>query len=390
MTASPEGARFEPRDDHVLVVAEAGTDHRGDLTRGRELVHAAAEAGADCIKFQHVYAAEILHPRSGTIDVGGRSVPIYDRLRSLERDIDFLERLFAEARTARILPFATPFGIRSARELATLDPGAYKIASPELNHTPLLKQVASFGRPMVLSAGVATLGDVEAALSVIRESAATSPSAIHLLHCVTAYPAPEEEYNLRVLRSLRRIFGVAVGVSDHSPDPEAVPAIATALGASMIEKHLTLERDGHGLDDTVSLVPKEFTRMCAVVRGITEGRTHRSNESEDGPDNELPPVVRELAARFGRNRVEAICGDGIKRLAESERNAYGRSNRSIHAVDDLAAGALLTRENCAILRTERELRPGISPRHLERILGRRLTQSVGAGEGIRWEDLLSH
>ncbi len=390
MSNSPEAMRFEPQDDRVLVVAEAGTDHRGDLARGRELVRAAAEAGADCIKFQHVYADEILHPSSGNISVGGRSIPIYERLRTVERDVEFLGTLFEAARDAGILPFATPFGLRSARELRRLDPGTYKIASPELNHAPLMKEIASFGRPVVLSAGVATLGDIEAALSLLREGTGGELPVVHLLHCVTAYPAPEEEYNLKVIQSLRSIFGVAVGVSDHSRDPEAVPAIATALGASMIEKHLTLKRDGRGLDEAVSLEPQELARMCAVVREVAEGRKHRSNESESEFRNGATPAFSELARRFGGERVEAICGDGVKRLAGSERDAYGRSNRSIHALTDLAAGTELTPDNCAVLRTERKLRPGISPRHFEEILGCRLTQRVPAGEGVRWEDLLSH
>ena len=156
------------------------------------------------------------------------------------------------------------------------------------------------------------------------------------------------------------------------------------------KKHFTLKRDGRGLDDAVSLEPQELTRMCAVVREVAAGRKHRSNTSLSASRNEAAPALTELAGRFGVERVAAICGDGVKRLAESERDAYGRSNRSIHAVTDLAAGTELTPDNCAVLRSERKLRPGISPRHFEQILGCRLTQRVAAGEGVRWEDLLSH
>ncbi len=361
---------FKPRSGRAVIVAEAGSDHRGDLGRGRELIEAAHEAGADCIKFQHVYADEILHPLSGNIEAGGREIPIYDRLHEIETTRDFMAALFDHARSVGIIPFATAFGARSASELAELGTPAFKIASPELNHLPLLEQVASYDLPTILSSGVARLADIETALSVC--SATNAP--LYLLHCITAYPAPEEEYNLELLVSLRSIFGIPVGVSDHSRDPVFIPTVAAALGAGMIEKHVTLERDGHGLDDAVSVEPREFAQLCRRVRSVA-------------PRGEA--ALAELADEFGAQRLAAARGDGVKRLAESEAASYGRSNRSIHARADLSAGTVLSTGNCAILRSERRLRPGIPPAFFGHIIGRKLTRDVPDGEGIRWIDLLS-
>ena len=387
MDTRNERDAFSPSAGRPVIVAEAGTDHRGDLGRGRALIEAAKDAGADCVKFQHVYADEIVHPRAGAIQAGGRSIPIYERLKASEQAIEFLAALFEHARSLDIVPFATPFGVRSARELRSLDAPAVKIASPELNHVALLREIASFDGPVVLSAGVANLGDIEAALAVVRETAggystAGSGSAsgrlIHLLHCVTSYPAPEAEYNLRIIPALRQIFGLPVGVSDHSRDAEVVPAVATALGASMIEKHITLERDGAGLDDAVALTPREFGRLCNRIAAVATG--------EGNGDS----VLASLRSEFGGDRISSICGDGVKRLAPSEHAFYGRSNRSIHAVERIPAGSLLSNENCAILRTEQELRPGISPFLWDSVLGARTLRAIPAGEGVVWDDILPH
>ncbi|NBC30958.1 MAG: spore coat protein, partial [Spirochaetes bacterium] len=336
MDTRNEREAFSHSAARPTIVAEAGTDHRGDLGRGRALIEAAKDAGADCIKFQHVYADEIVHPRAGTIQAGGQSIPIYERLKASEQAIEFLAALFEHARSRDIVPFATPFGVRSARELRSLDAPAMKIASPELNHVALLREIASFDGPVVLSAGVATLGDMEAALAIIHATGAdhethvkAAPTffaptlssrrrPIHLLHCVTAYPAPEAEYNLCIIPALRQIFGLPVGVSDHSQDPEVVPAVATALGASVIEKHITLERDGVGLDDAVALTPQEFGRLCARIAAVAADGVAADGENGDS-------VLASLRSEFGAERISSICGDGVKRLAPSEHAIYGRS-----------------------------------------------------------------
>ena len=300
-----------------LLIAELGTSHQGDRGRARALVDEATEAGADCIKFQLVHADEILHPLSGIVDLPTGKVALYEQFRSLEKPVGFYEDLktYTESRGALFL--CSPFGLRSARELKSIGARALKIASPELNHAALLEEVAGYGLPLFLSSGVSTLGDIERAL------AATGRANVVLMHCVTAYPAPETDYNLAVLAGLKAILGVEVGVSDHSLDPVLVPVLAAISGACAVEKHFTLTRAGAGLDDPIALEPDQFRKMVKRVR-----------EAEQAG----PAAARAgLEKEHGAERVRAVMGTGVKELAPSERQNYMRTNRSIHAVKQIPA-----------------------------------------------------
>jgi sialic acid synthase SpsE len=366
---SIDGAGYGP--GKVLIIAELGTSHGADPAKARELIAAAAEAGAECIKFQIVYAHEILHPNTGEVTLPGGKIRLYDRFKELELDPSFFARMKEEVEKRGLLFLCTPFGIQSARELRALEPKFIKIASPELNHTPLIREIASFRLPALLSTGVSRLGDIEEALELLSGEGEMPP--VCLLHCVTAYPAPEKDYNLRVLESLRAVFGTAVGVSDHSMDPELVPVLAAAMGAAAVEKHFCLSREDPGLDDPIALPPEAFARM---VRGVRRA-------SALGPEKTLEAVVRER----GRDTVEAILGDGVKRLAPSERANYGRTNRSIHALRDIEEGETISPGMMGILRTEKTLRPGLPPSWETRIAGRKARIFIPSGEGIRFEDL---
>lgn len=365
------------------VVAEIGTAHGGDPERARALIAAARDAGADTAKFQIVRADEILHPATGSVELPGGPVSLYDRFRELERDESFFRQVREMCAERDIRFLCTPFGIGTARTLHRLDVDEFKIASPELNHLPLLREIAGYHRPVVLSAGVATIGDIAEALAVFPIA-----SSLTVLQCVTSYPAPEEDYNLRVIPALRSAFGVPVGVSDHSLDPLLVPAVATALGASMVEKHITLSRRDNGLDDAIALEPKAFASMSAEVRRIAgalreagppESSTYRRRQTE---------ILAELAKRFGSDRVERVLGDGVKRVAVSEERNYGYTNRSIHARRDLSTGHVVTSDDIAILRTEKNLTAGLHPRYWDTVLGATLTRPIEAGAGLLWNHLL--
>lgn len=350
-----------------LVVAELGTGHLGSLDRARELVDAAAGAGADCAKLQLVYADEILHPRSGAVDLPTGRVELYQRFRDLERPVSFYRRVKEYAESKGLLFLCSPFGTRSARELRDLGVASLKIASPELNHLPLLEEVAGYGLPLVLSSGVSTLGDIERALDV------TGRERVVLLHCITSYPAPEDEYNVSLLASLRSVFGVEVGVSDHSLDPVLVPALAVLHGARVVEKHFTASRAGTGLDDPIALEPEPFARMVRAIR-----------DAESVPPAE---ALRRLEREYGAQRVRAVIGSGVKSLAPSERANYRRTNRSIHAVAEIPAGSVIGPDALAVLRTEKVLRPGLAPELLPVVTGRRAARTIPAGEGVTWEDV---
>jgi sialic acid synthase SpsE len=350
-----------------LVVAELGTGHLGSMTRARDLVDAAAASGADCAKFQLVYADEILHPRSGAVDLPTGRIELYRRFRELEQPISFYAELKRYVESKGLLFLCAPFGLRSARELCGIGVAAIKIASPELNHVPLLEEVAGYGLPLVLSSGVSTLGDIERALAV------TGRDRVVLLHCITAYPAPETEYNVSLLASLATVFGVEVGLSDHSLDPVLVPALAVLHGARVLEKHFTLSRAGAGLDDPIALEPAAFARMVATVRDAEAA----------GP----AATLDRLEMEYGAGRVRLAIGSGVKDLAPSERANYRRTNRSIHAVGEIRAGDEITAEAVAVLRTEKVLRPGLAPEFLPVVLGRRAARDIPPGEGVTWEDV---
>ncbi len=365
------------------VIAEIGTAHEGNLDRAKQLIKAAGNAGAQTAKFQLVIADEILHPLSGSVDLPGGTFPLYDRFRELERDTEYYHQLQEICREEGIGFLCTPFGIESARILYSLGVDEYKIASPELNHHPLLKEVASYQKPMILSTGVARLRDISESLDYI--ASLNTKVALQLLHCVTSYPAREEEYNLRVIPALKSICGYPVGISDHTMDPILVPALATILGAVTIEKHITLNRNASGLDDPIALDPQCFALMVAEVHDIGHRLAQATNrvELEQVRMNE----IQRLQKRYGEDRVNSVLGDGVKKLAPSEVRHYGFTNRSIHAVDDIPVGTTLSSDKLAILRSEKNLTPGLHPRYWEIILDRKVVVPVRAGEGLRWEHL---
>jgi sialic acid synthase SpsE len=351
-----------------LVIAELGTSHQGDLGRARALIDAAVGAGADCIKFQLVHAEEILHPRSGFVPLPTGNVALYEQFRALERGLDFYASLKEYTEAAGALFLCSPFGIRSARELRELGCGALKIASPELNHFPLLGEVAGYSVPLFLSTGVSLLGDIERTLAV------TGTDRAILLHCITSYPAPEEEYNLAVIESLRRVFGVPTGLSDHSLDPVLVPALSALGGACCVEKHFTLSRSDTGLDDPIALEPADFRLMVDAIR--------RAESEEPGE------VLDRLRRDYGAPRVAAVTGSGVKALAPAERANYARTRRSLHAAREIRKGTVIGEPDVLVLRTEKVLRPGIGPEFLFRVVGTTAKRNVPDGEGIEWEDLL--
>lgn len=358
------------------IIAEIGTAHGGDFSKAAELIHAAAEAGADVAKFQAVIADEIVHPEAGEITLPGGAARIYNRFKALEQPAEFYARLQQRCVEDGLEFLCTPFGIDSARLLSELRVREYKVASPELNHLPLLRYLGGTGLPLILSTGVSTLADIELALATVSEAGA---GAVTLLHCVTAYPAPAEEYNLSLLPHLSGIFGVDIGISDHSEDPELVPGLATLFGATVIEKHITLSKQGKGLDDAIALEPDDFRRMAGTAASvaylIAAGASRRT-------------VLEEFEQSYGRDKVSAVLGDGRKRLAPAEANNYRRTNRSLIALRALEAGERLTASMVAPLRSEQNVEPGLHPQFLERILGGRLAAAVTGGSGLRWEHLL--
>ena len=395
----------------MKIIAEIGTSHGGDINKAYELIDAAADAGADIVKFQWVYADEILHPKTGFVHLPGGNIPLFDRFKSLEVKPDFFSYCLEYAHKKGILFACSPFGLKSLEELAAIKPDAIKIASPEVNHTPLLKACSAYYNniPVILSSGVSKLGDIENAIDILTGGQGFTANTklsngldpLTLLHCVTFYPAPEEEYNTRCISTLNQTFGFNTGISDHSLNPVLIPVLSVLCGGKMIEKHITLSRKTDGLDDPVALEPEQFAQMVhAVHQAETVLERFRKDDTAFGKTEciELEngmlvsrgqaEILRQLYDEFGKEKVHAALGDGIKKLSLSEKQNYGRTNRSLHYMKDFESGHKIENGDIEVLRTEKILTPGIAPDALEKLSGAVLRHGVSSGSGVQWEDFL--
>jgi len=332
----------------VFFVAEAGVNHNGDPGLALKLVDVAADAGADAVKFQTFrtdalvtrQAPKAAYQRAAT--GGGDSQ--HAMLSRLELDGAAHAALRDHSVRRGIVFFSTPFDEASADDLDELGVALFKVPSGEITNVPLLRHLAAKRRPLIVSTGMSTLDEVARAVEVIR-SAGDPPLA--LLHCLSAYPAPAAEMNLRAMETLRARFGVPVGLSDHTAGL-AVSLAAVARGAAIIEKHFTLDKTLPGPDHAASLDPVE---LRALVQGVRE--------------------------------VESALGDGEKRAMPCELDTRRVARRSLVAARPLRAGEALTRDAVRIKRPG----TGIPPSELERALGRRVRRDVAADEVIEWSAL---
>lgn len=361
-----------------LVVAEIGTAHEGNLSRAKRLIDCVKDTGAKAVKMQWVYANELLHEKTGVVKLPAGDVPLYDTFKALECPRDFYKECCDYAHSLGLLFVCSPFGARSLNELLSIKADAIKIASPELNFIQLLQALKAQGgtTPVIASSGVSKMADIEDALEILGTKNTT------LLHCVTSYPAPASDYNLRLIETLRNIFGVKTGVSDHSTPPDLVPVLSVMLGAAVIEKHIALSNSDGGLDDKIALDGEKFSYMVHCVNQTVKVLEHYG--AQKGRDM----IIKQLSERYSIEEINATLGSGVKTLANSEAANYGRTNRSLHYLSDMKAGDLITKESVAVLRTEKVLSVGLHPRYLEKIIGAHLTRPVASGGGVTWDDLL--
>lgn len=370
----------------INIIAEIGTSHEGSFDKAKELVDAAADSGADTIKFQWVYADEILHPKTGFVKLPTGNIPLYERFKQLECAVSFYKDIMDYVHSKGCKFCCSPFGLCSLRELLELKPDYVKIASPELNHYKMLEALRDWRQaqksrreamvPVILSSGVSTLTDIDKAVRIVGRD------GVSLLHCITSYPAPEDQYNIRLVSSLKNVFGIETGLSDHSLDPVLVPVLSTACGGTIIEKHFTLSRQTSGLDDPVALEPEAFALMVHTVHQTKA--TFRHYGSALGMER----TIEQLSEQFGRERVETVLGDGVKRLAAAEEANYGRTNRSLHFMRAMKKGELVGEGDIAILRTEKILTPGISPEFYDLLMGKKISRDVEDGAGVQMEDFI--
>ncbi len=329
-----------------FVIAEAGVNHNGSRETAFRLVDAAVRANADAVKFQTFISEQVISAAAPKAAYQRETTGADESQLEMVKKLEFPPQVFGEIQkyceSAGILFLSTPFEESSADVLEALDVPAFKIPSGEITNFPFLEHVARKHRPMIVSTGMADLEEVSAAVETIRKQ---DNRELILLHCVSSYPASPASMNLRAMHTLAEKFSVPVGFSDHTLGTEVTLA-AVALGATVIEKHLTLDNKLPGPDHRASLEPNEFASM---VRGI--------------------------------RMVESALGDGRKRPSPEEFDTAAVARKSLVSARALARGAVVTEDAIAIRRPG----TGLPPAARAKVVGRRLSRDVSAGEILDWE-----
>lgn len=330
----------------TLIIAEAGVNHNGDIELARELVRVAATAGADMVKFQTFVADKIAATSAPKADYQlastGSAETQKDMIARLELSRVDHEQLIEECRQHGIAFFSTGFDAESIDMLVELGLDRLKIPSGEITNLPLLRHYASKGLPIILSTGMASIGEVEAAVEVLT-GGGISRSDIVVLHCNTEYPTPMVDVNLRAMTTLGAALDVEIGYSDHTAGIEVAIA-AVALGARVIEKHFTLDREMPGPDHKASLEPDELRHMVNAIRNVEQ----------------------------------ALLGDGVKRPSPSEFKNRVIARRSLVAAKPIATGEPFTSDNL----TSKRPGDGISPMRWDEVIGQLAPRSFAADEVI--------
>ncbi len=334
----------------VFVIAEAGVNHNGDLAMALQLCDAAKAAGADAVKFQTFRAEDLVVRGAPTAEYQARQTGDQDQFLMLER-LELSEaqhqQIKAHCDAIGIEFFSTPFSVNATDMLVRLGVRRLKLSSGELTHRALVEHAAATQLPLLMSTGMGTMEEITEALGWAKAARGHLRDVV-ILHCTSAYPAPDESLNLTAMSSMARDLHIDIGYSDHSLGIEASLA-AVALGASVIEKHLTLDRNLPGPDHSASLEPDEFLRMVAAIR-----------------------------------RISAMLGDGVKAPLPEELDTARVARRSVVAAIDIAEGEVITADMLICRRPA----TGIAPRDLQRVVGKVARLATSAGSVLQWDQLM--
>ncbi|MGF7400331.1 N-acetylneuraminate synthase [Thermoanaerobacterium thermosaccharolyticum] len=315
----------------VFIIAEAGVNHNGDIENAKKLIYVAKKSGADAVKFQTFKSEKVISKFAQKAEyqkeTTGESDTQLDMVKKLELPYKDFKELKKYCDEVEINFMSTPFDLDSIEFLNELNIDVFKIPSGEITNLPYLIKIAQTNKPIIMSTGMSTLDEIEAAINILRQNGS---GEITLLHCTTEYPAPYKDVNLRAMKTLRERFKVNVGYSDHTKGIE-IPIAAVAMGATVIEKHFTLDRNMEGPDHKASLEPDELKAMVQAIRN-----------------------------------VESALGDGIKRPTESEIKNIAIARKSIIAKRDIKKGEIFTEENITVKRPGN----GISPMKWFEVLGK--------------------
>lgn len=332
---------------HVLIIAEAGVNHNGSLDIAKKLVDKAVEAGVDIIKFQTFKAEKLVSKSAKQAEYQKKNIGSeaddsqYNMLKKLELSEQDHQVLMAYCKEKGIRFWSTAFDFDSIDYLHSLNLGLWKIPSGEITNYPYIKKIAQYHEPVILSTGMCEMSDISAAMNVLQKYG-VQKNQITILHCNTEYPTPYEDVNLLAMQQIQKEYDVAVGYSDHTKGIE-VPIAAVALGASVIEKHFTLDRNMEGPDHKASLEPDELKDMVSGIRNI-----------------------------------EKAIGNGKKAVSGSERKNIAIARKSIVAACPIKKGEFLTEENLTVKRPG----TGISPMRWEEVIGTKAIKNYTEEEMI--------
>jgi N,N'-diacetyllegionaminate synthase len=331
--------------EHVLIIAEAGVNHNGSLETAKKLIDSAADAGVDIIKFQTFNSKNLVSKSARMAEYQqkntGHDESQYAMLKKLELSVEDHLELIRHCNGRGIRFFSTAFDMESIDFLHSLHMGLWKIPSGEITNYPYLKKIASYQEPVILSTGMCNLEDIEASLDVLLKEGCKKQD-VTILHCNTEYPTPYSDVNLRAMQEIEKKFGTKVGYSDHTNGIE-VPIAAVAMGACVIEKHFTLDRNMEGPDHKASLEPNELKKMVESIRNI-----------------------------------ESALGTGHKVVSPSEKKNIEIARKSIVAARDIAKGEILSENNLTVKRPGN----GISPMRWNDVVGTAAVRNFSEDEVI--------
>lgn len=355
-------------DGHaVFIVAECGINHNGSLDMALQMIQKAADSGVDAVKFQLFRAAGMYTPDAGLYrTASGDMVPIYALMEDVELPLEWIPTLSARCRELGLCFIMTVCDEWCVEAVEQYDFDVYKIASYEISHLPMLREISRREMPVIMSTGAADMSDVVEAVDVLPPN---TERPLGVLQCTAKYPAELSEINLSVIDTFSRIFpNVVAGYSDHTEDPVQAPVQAVYHGAKIIEKHFTLDRELPGADHCFALDPPDLRRMVSAIR---EAET----TLEDGNYPELD---------------KTMAGSTFKRLTEAEQMLRDFAYRGIFTTRKIAAGDILSRDNLAVLRPG-ELQQGLHPRYFDILASGRYvaTQGLEKYRGLQWDDVLS-
>lgn len=361
------------KPNHCFIIAEAGSNHNGDLELGKNIIDAAKRCGCDAVKFQAFKTENLVTKIAGKADYQkGRSPgnKQFEMLKDLELSAKDHCALIEHAKTVGIPLFYSVFDEESADIIDRMGIDIFKLGSGELTNTPLIKHISRKNKPLIISTGMATDEEVADAIDAARGE---GNKQLLLMNCSTGYPSRLEDTNLRRVFYLEKKFGLPCGQSDHS-EGILVGIIFAAFGGFFIEKHFTLDRSLPGPDHFMSADPLEMRELCNKIRIIEEKNMKKNNPCD---------MLRELGIDISKRKIYMILGKQRRKLSQAEKDQRIWARKSLVASRDIKQGEILTKNNLSIKRPEE----GVLPKDYDKVIGRRILCAVKEGTPIQWEML---